>query len=251
MWYIGVLIVLSISGMFWTSVVAQDAVPGDSLYAFKLNVNEKVADMLSISSQDEAEFQLELAEERLNEKIKLASQNKLDVSISASLDNKIDTHLQNYLALESTIKAEENIDENQSEENVEENTEVKADLIEMKDQYNAIIAANNSINVNTNLDVNIGSNNEENTSETENSTQLNSSGFLKTPTLDLNSNVDAVIESSVNGTTNLTENVIEGMNELDIDAKIMNSTNTNSELSGESNIDTEVKSKTESNLIIE
>lgn len=55
------------------SAVANNSLPGDPLYKFKLNVNEEVKGLLVSSTEDKVEWQQKRIETRLNE-IKLLAQ---------------------------------------------------------------------------------------------------------------------------------------------------------------------------------
>ena len=68
-----------------TSYAAQSALPGDPLYAIKINVNEKIAAALSGGLQGHAQYDAELAALRLEEAEKLATQNRLSVQASKEI----------------------------------------------------------------------------------------------------------------------------------------------------------------------
>ncbi len=59
------------------SLMAEQALPGDSLYSFKLNVNESVRGLAAVSDQANAEFAVDMSERRLQEAVLLSSQGKL------------------------------------------------------------------------------------------------------------------------------------------------------------------------------
>lgn len=61
-----------------TSVIAQNALPGDMLYPIKINVNENVESLLAISARGDALVDVKHADNRLKEAEKLALLGKLD-----------------------------------------------------------------------------------------------------------------------------------------------------------------------------
>jgi hypothetical protein len=68
-----------------TSIAADRALPGDALYAVKVNVNEQVRAALTFSADAKAKLNAQLAEERLREAAVLAAEGKLDAATEAEL----------------------------------------------------------------------------------------------------------------------------------------------------------------------
>ncbi len=68
-----------------TSIVAENAVPGDALYPVKVDINETVRGGLTLSAEGKAEWSVRKAERRLEEAEKLASEGKLDADAEASV----------------------------------------------------------------------------------------------------------------------------------------------------------------------
>lgn len=68
--------VLLVFGAF--SVEAENALPGDSLYSLKVNVNEPVRGLAALTPEAKAKFALEVTDQRLKEVALLSSQGKLD-----------------------------------------------------------------------------------------------------------------------------------------------------------------------------
>jgi len=66
--------------------------PGESLYAIKVNVNEKVQEFVAVSNEAEAKVQARLAERRLEEAEKLAVSGKLNAETSAELRASFEEH---------------------------------------------------------------------------------------------------------------------------------------------------------------
>src|SRR3989344_1351614 len=68
-----------------TALGAENALPGDALYAVKLHVNEKIRSVAAISAESEARLDADLAAKRLDE----ASQLSLEGRMSAEAETKI------------------------------------------------------------------------------------------------------------------------------------------------------------------
>jgi hypothetical protein len=87
---IAIIIALLLGG--GTSFAAENALPGESLYAIKVNVNEKVQEFVAVSNEAEAKVQARLAERRLEEAEKLAVSGKLNAETSAELRASFEEH---------------------------------------------------------------------------------------------------------------------------------------------------------------
>lgn len=70
-----VVLLLCVTGGF--SAFAEDALPGDSLYSLKVNVNEQVKGMVAVTPEAKARYAVETTERRLQEAVILSSQGKL------------------------------------------------------------------------------------------------------------------------------------------------------------------------------
>lgn len=66
-----------------TSYAAEGALPGDPLYAFKVNVNEPIEGSLALSASSKVAWQVELANRRLAEAEKLAVKGELTPAVTA------------------------------------------------------------------------------------------------------------------------------------------------------------------------
>jgi hypothetical protein len=84
-----VLILMLGSG---TAFAAQNALPGDALYAIKINVNEAVAGALAVSDEAKASYNTKVAAERLKEAQTLAAANKLSADTTDTLAQSYDAH---------------------------------------------------------------------------------------------------------------------------------------------------------------
>src|SRR3989344_1027595 len=69
---------LSLVMIFGVSSAANNALPGDILYNVKVGVNEKVLGLLQVSDESKAQYEIQLAETRLEEIEKVSSRNNLD-----------------------------------------------------------------------------------------------------------------------------------------------------------------------------
>lgn len=85
-----VVLIMFIGG--GTSVVAQKALPGEILYGFKTSLNENVGGWFVKSFRGEVEWELELAERRLEEADLLAKDNRLTQERKDVLKKKFDEH---------------------------------------------------------------------------------------------------------------------------------------------------------------
>lgn len=97
-----ILIVIILAGG-GVSFAAENALPGDSLYALKLDVNERVRGWAALSPEAEANWQVRRAERRLDEAVVLAANGKLNAEAAAQVQANFEDHVQavarNILAL--------------------------------------------------------------------------------------------------------------------------------------------------------
>jgi hypothetical protein len=75
-----------------TTFAAQGALPGEALYAVKINVNEKVATTLATTPEAKAQVNAQLATNRLEEAEALASTGKLNAAVTAQLASNFEMH---------------------------------------------------------------------------------------------------------------------------------------------------------------
>ncbi len=101
-----IAIVCLISGA--SSALAQNALPGEPLYAVKTGVNEKVLGWFATTPEAKAEWQLSLADRRLEEIDTLSKEHKLTVETQSELEAKVDTHTALALGTSTTTLAEAN-----------------------------------------------------------------------------------------------------------------------------------------------
>lgn len=90
---IALIIAAAIGG--GTSVAAQNALPGDALWGFKVGVNENVRAALAPEGKAQADFDISAIETRMEEASKLAAEGRLDASAQADLEANFGAHAQN------------------------------------------------------------------------------------------------------------------------------------------------------------
>ena len=120
------------------SYAAKDALPDESLYALKRNINEGVRELLAISPKQEARLHVELASERINETERLASRGVIPEGTAARLkadfkrhayvvdsrvsqlksDDKQELALEVTSKFESSLKAHESVLADFEDENI-------------------------------------------------------------------------------------------------------------------------------------
>jgi hypothetical protein len=79
------------------SIFAEQALPGDFFYGFKRGINEQIRGWFATSDLNHKEWQLSLAERRLNEIESLSKENRLSSDINDSLSLEIDFHAKEAL----------------------------------------------------------------------------------------------------------------------------------------------------------
>lgn len=77
------------------SVAAEGALPGEPLYAVKVNFNEQVAGILALSPEARAEHETSLAEKRLKEAASLSAQGRLTTEARTVIENDFENHVEN------------------------------------------------------------------------------------------------------------------------------------------------------------
>ncbi len=75
-----------------TSVFADKSLPGDVLYPVKTSVNEKVLGWFATSQESRAEWQLSLADRRLQEMQELSKSEKITSDVRDALEEKIESY---------------------------------------------------------------------------------------------------------------------------------------------------------------
>ena len=75
-----------------TSFAAQSALPGDALWGFKVQVNERIAETVAVGEKAKADVDISHAQTRLEEAAKLAAEGRLDASAQAKIQGNFDAH---------------------------------------------------------------------------------------------------------------------------------------------------------------
>jgi hypothetical protein len=91
--YMPFVILLAVMVGGGTSFAAQDAVPGDFLYAIKTEVNEPVRSALAVGANAEADLQADIIAERIEEAEVLKAEGRFDGEVAAQLAANIQTHV--------------------------------------------------------------------------------------------------------------------------------------------------------------
>lgn len=74
------------------SFAAQNSLPGDLLYGVKVGINERVGRMLAINDVDKANYEITLANRRLEETVALKAKGTLNNEINTKLQNNFNEH---------------------------------------------------------------------------------------------------------------------------------------------------------------
>jgi hypothetical protein len=102
---IAAMLVMTVGLVGTGTVYAADlALPGDTLYPVKINVNEKVAEVLATSPAAKAEFHASVAQKRLEEAETLAVEERLDASASLVIEENFERHAKMVAELEEELE---------------------------------------------------------------------------------------------------------------------------------------------------
>jgi hypothetical protein len=74
------------------SLVAQNSLPGDALYPVKLNINEEVRSWVALDSESRANWEIVLANRRLEEAEELAVEGELNAEVRAQIEENFQAH---------------------------------------------------------------------------------------------------------------------------------------------------------------
>ncbi len=100
------LIALIIGG--GTSFSAEGALPGDTLYPIKINVNEEIRSFVSFSNEAQTKWDARRVEKRLEEAEKLAAEGRLNAEARANLESRFETHVKAFQEGAQKIDAKQN-----------------------------------------------------------------------------------------------------------------------------------------------
>lgn len=101
------IIALLVTSGAATSYAAESALPGDALYAVKINVNEEVRAALLVSTEAKAEWEARRAERRLEEATVLASRGALSPEVRAELALRFEGHADSAVADVEMLEVED------------------------------------------------------------------------------------------------------------------------------------------------
>lgn len=79
-----------------TTLAAETSLPWDVLYPVKIYINENIKSALAIWSENEAQLQLNLIEDKLHEKEELKAKWKLDIKAENEIEDQIQEHKDTY-----------------------------------------------------------------------------------------------------------------------------------------------------------
>jgi hypothetical protein len=105
------LIVITIFAGTGVSFAAEDALPGDTLYAIKVNINEEVRDVFAVHPENKARWSMEKARRRLLEAEVLAERNELDEEKESALLAKFTKHSEDFDKALESLEREGNVTE--------------------------------------------------------------------------------------------------------------------------------------------
>lgn len=204
MWtYIWIIILVSISWLIGTWLVAEEATPWDTLYTVKTNVNQEIKEFMTFSQEAKAQLQLNLMAERIEEKLELNQEWELTAEINNMLNSQISTRSSNYI----TIR-----------EGIENNQDNSWELQDLEERFNYLNQINQEINTNfswntntwsKNVDIDLENNNNNNNVQKNQNWILDwaidvdlNLGDLE-PNNDSESNQTWEINNSTTGSTNM------------------------------------------------
>lgn len=114
-----------------TAAAAENAVPGDALYPFKIHVNESVRSAVALGAEEEADWQNTRAVRRLEEAANLAAQGRLNSEIREELHARFAAHEE---------RAEQLIADLKKKGNAEAAADVSATIQARLEAYSDILA---------------------------------------------------------------------------------------------------------------
>jgi hypothetical protein len=96
--FIALAIVLAAALGGGTSIAAQNALPGDALWGFKVGVNENIRAAIAAEGKSQANWDIIALETRLDEAEKLAAEGKLNAETQATLEANYNAHVHSVSA---------------------------------------------------------------------------------------------------------------------------------------------------------
>ena len=92
------------------TVAAQNSLPGDALWSFKVHVNEQVRTAFAGSAEAKADTHIADIESRLTETELLASEGRLDAQVAANIAANFDAHADAVAQTIAELEAAQNFD---------------------------------------------------------------------------------------------------------------------------------------------
>lgn len=129
--YASLALIIAILSISTVAFAARNSLPGENLYGVKTSLNEKIMALTLFSDQAKAEYDINLAQLRLQEAETIASQNKLNNQSTQEVRSLLINHLKD---IEIRIK---NIE---SKEDVRIASEINTKLQELLTAHSQIIS---------------------------------------------------------------------------------------------------------------
>lgn len=100
---IGLVIAAALGG--GTAALAQNSLPGDALWGFKVQINEGLQGVFSSSDNAHANWDINAINARLDEAEALAAKGNLSASSETKIDNNFDLHAHSVLSIIDNLQA--------------------------------------------------------------------------------------------------------------------------------------------------
>ena len=100
-----VIIALVVTGGAGVSVVADNSLPGDALYAVKININEGFRSALAVGAEAEARLAAKLADRRLQEAEQLAVRGRLNAETAMVIKERFAVHVSTVVESTADLEA--------------------------------------------------------------------------------------------------------------------------------------------------
>lgn len=126
--------------MFGVSYAANNASPGDILYQIKVGVNEKVLGLLQVSDEAKAEYEVELAQLRLEEIERISAKEIVDDEVKENVNFLLDKHIEKIKEHSAKIESKNN-----PELSLKINSELEASFNAHKEILHEISEKNNTL----------------------------------------------------------------------------------------------------------
>ncbi len=88
------------------SIAAQNALPGDALWGFKVGINENIEAALAADGQAQADFDIKAIEARMQEAAELSANARLTADVRADIEANFESHVKSVQAQVAKLEAE-------------------------------------------------------------------------------------------------------------------------------------------------